>query len=180
MPQRSTWLSPAERSSSPDPHAKSKFTEKADNKPDNVTLQVVCVFPTSIDRSLDLKTTSTSKLIEVKPTKMRFPFELKKQISCSIFISNNTDDHIALKLTSTNWMDYSVRPSMAILLPRSTCKVIGNTVDMVDLKAIYVSPPKPPLPVSERCDKGTLYGASAKATLLKFRNDQRVVAGFFF
>ncbi|XP_020268782.1 vesicle-associated protein 3-1-like [Asparagus officinalis] len=190
-----------------------QFTEKSDNKVDNVTLQVVCVFPTSIHRSLDLKTT-TGKLIEVKPTKIRFPFELKKQIPCSIFISNKTDDHIALKLTSTNWVDYRIRPSMAILLPRSTREVIvlmedqrkaprnmrcdfsltvnavvtfagatvkdvahnmffresGNTVDKVELKAIYVSPPKLPSPVPERCDKRSLYWASATATLQKFYN----------
>ncbi|ONK65767.1 uncharacterized protein A4U43_C06F770 [Asparagus officinalis] len=140
--------------------------------------------------------------------------ELKKQIPCSIFISNKTDDHIALKLTSTNWVDYRIRPSMAILLPRSTREVIvlmedqrkaprnmrcdfsltvnavvtfagatvkdvahnmffresGNTVDKVELKAIYVSPPKLPSPVPERCDKRSLYWASATATLQKFYN----------
>ncbi|ONK65881.1 uncharacterized protein A4U43_C06F1930 [Asparagus officinalis] len=193
-----------------------QFTDqKADNKVDEVTLQVVCVFPTSVHiRSLNPKYTN-GKLIEVKPTQLRFPFELKKQIPCSIFISNKTDDHIALKLTSTNWVDYSIRPSMAILLPRSTCEAIvlmeeqrkaprnmrcnvtfsvyavvtfagatvkdivahkmffresGNTVDMVDLEAIYVSLPKPPSSVPERCDNGSLYGASAKATLLKICN----------
>ncbi|XP_020270291.1 vesicle-associated protein 1-4-like [Asparagus officinalis] len=190
------------------------FTKKADNKLDIVTLQVVCVFPTSIHRRLDLKTT-TGKLIEVKPTKIRFPFELRKQITCSIFISNKTDDHIAFTLTSTNCCDYSVRPSKGILLPRSTCELIflteeqrkaprnmrcdvsfcvnavvtfagatvkdvahykmffresGNTVDEVELKAIYVSPPKTPPPVPERRDKGSLYWASAKANLRKFYN----------
>ncbi|ONK65764.1 uncharacterized protein A4U43_C06F710, partial [Asparagus officinalis] len=191
-----------------------QFTKKSDNKVDNVTLQVICVLPTSSCRLLGPKIT-TGKLIEVKPTKIRFPFELEKQISCSIFISNKTDDHIALKLTSTNSVDYSIRPSMAIILPRSTCEVIvlmeeqrkaprnmrcdvtfsinavvafagatakdivahkmffresGNTVDMVKLKDIYVSPPKPPSPVPERCDKRSLYWASATTTLRKFCN----------
>ncbi|XP_020246479.1 vesicle-associated protein 1-1-like [Asparagus officinalis] len=65
---------------------------------------------------------TTGQLIEVNPPELRFPFELEKEISCSILLSNKTDDHIAFKVMTSS-RDCIIWPNRDILLPRSTCKV---------------------------------------------------------
>ncbi|KAJ4832310.1 hypothetical protein Tsubulata_026978 [Turnera subulata] len=50
--------------------------------------------------------------------------ELKKQISCSLQLSNKTDSYVAFKVKTTNPKKYCVRPNAGIVLPRSTCDVI--------------------------------------------------------
>ncbi|KAJ6389256.1 hypothetical protein OIU77_027569 [Salix suchowensis] len=50
--------------------------------------------------------------------------ELKKQISCSLQLSNKTDNYVAFKVKTTNPKKYCVRPNAGIVLPRSTCDVI--------------------------------------------------------
>ncbi|PON40640.1 Vesicle-associated membrane-protein-associated protein, partial [Parasponia andersonii] len=50
--------------------------------------------------------------------------ELKKQISCSLQLSNKTDSYVAFKVKTTNPKKYCVRPNTGLVLPRSTCDVI--------------------------------------------------------
>ncbi|KAF7810089.1 Vesicle-associated protein 1-2 [Senna tora] len=67
---------------------------------------------------------STGELLSVEPHELKFPFELKKQISCSLQLSNKTDSYVAFKVKTTNPKKYCVRPNTGIVLPRSTCDVI--------------------------------------------------------
>ncbi|MCD9645851.1 hypothetical protein HAX54_035150 [Datura stramonium] len=67
---------------------------------------------------------SSGELLNVEPLELKFPFELKKQISCSIHLSNNTENHVAFKVKTTNPKKYCVRPNTGIVLPRSTSDVI--------------------------------------------------------
>ncbi|CAI9259322.1 unnamed protein product [Lactuca saligna] len=66
---------------------------------------------------------STGELLNVEPVELKFPFELKKQISCSIQLSNKTENHVAFKVKTTNPKKYCVRPNSGVVLPRSTCDV---------------------------------------------------------
>ncbi|KAK8685013.1 hypothetical protein V6N13_041024 [Hibiscus sabdariffa] len=66
---------------------------------------------------------STGDLLNVDPVELKFPFELKKQISCSIQLSNKTDNHVAFKVKTTNPKKYCVRPNTGIVLPKSACEV---------------------------------------------------------
>ncbi|KAK8518467.1 hypothetical protein V6N13_027941 [Hibiscus sabdariffa] len=66
---------------------------------------------------------STGELLNVDPIELKFPFELKKQTSCSIQLSNKTDDYVAFKVKTTNPKKYCVRPNTGIVLPKSTCEV---------------------------------------------------------
>ncbi|CAL9133008.1 unnamed protein product, partial [Musa acuminata var. zebrina] len=51
--------------------------------------------------------------------------ESKKQISCSLQLTNRSDDHVAFKVVkTTSPKKYCVRPNAGIILPRSTCDVI--------------------------------------------------------
>ncbi|WOL00230.1 hypothetical protein Cni_G08943 [Canna indica] len=67
---------------------------------------------------------STGELLEIDPLELKFPFELKKQISCSIQLTNKSDNHIAFKVKTTSPKKYCVRPNAGIVQPRSTCDVI--------------------------------------------------------
>ncbi|XP_009775976.1 vesicle-associated protein 1-2-like [Nicotiana tabacum] len=64
------------------------------------------------------------ELLNIDPLELKFPFELKKQISCSLQLSNKTENHVAFKVKTTNPKKYCVRPNTGIVLPRSTCDVI--------------------------------------------------------
>lgn len=67
---------------------------------------------------------STGELLNIEPLELKFPFELKKQISCSLQLANKTDNYVAFKVKTTNPKKYCVRPNTGIVLPRSTCDVI--------------------------------------------------------
>lgn len=67
---------------------------------------------------------SAGELLNIEPLELKFPFELKKQISCSFQLSNKTENHVAFKVKTTNPKKYCVRPNTGIVLPRSTCDVI--------------------------------------------------------
>ncbi|XP_022758755.1 vesicle-associated protein 1-2-like isoform X2 [Durio zibethinus] len=67
---------------------------------------------------------STGDLLSIDPLELKFPFELRKQISCSLQLSNKTDNYVAFKVKTTNPKKYCVRPNTGIVLPRSTCDVI--------------------------------------------------------
>ncbi|KVH89798.1 Major sperm protein [Cynara cardunculus var. scolymus] len=124
----------------------------------------------------------TMELLNVEPLELKFPFELKKQISCSIQLSNKTENHVAFKVKTTNPKKYCVRPNTGVVLPRSTCDVIvtmqaqkeappdmqckdkfllqsfsknsGRVVEECKLKVLYLPPPQPPSPVLEEPDEG--------------------------
>uniref|UniRef100_A0A5B6ZCA8 Putative vesicle-associated protein 1-2 n=1 Tax=Davidia involucrata TaxID=16924 RepID=A0A5B6ZCA8_DAVIN len=67
---------------------------------------------------------STGELLSFEPEELQFPFELKKQISSSLQLTNKTDNYVAFKVKTTNPKKYCVRPNTGIVLPHSTCDVI--------------------------------------------------------
>ncbi|KAK1274341.1 Vesicle-associated protein 1-2 [Acorus gramineus] len=67
---------------------------------------------------------STGELLGIEPQELKFPFELKKQISCSLHLSNKTDSYVAFKVKTTNPKKYCVRPNTGVVSPRSNCDVI--------------------------------------------------------
>ncbi|URE32774.1 Ribosome biogenesis protein BMS1, partial [Musa troglodytarum] len=67
---------------------------------------------------------SSGELLEIDPLELQFPFELKKQISCSLQLANKSDDYVAFKVKTTSPKKYCVRPNAGVVLPRSTCVVI--------------------------------------------------------
>ncbi|TKW08888.1 hypothetical protein SEVIR_6G054700v4 [Setaria viridis] len=67
---------------------------------------------------------TAGELLRIDPLELRFPFELKKQISCSMQLSNLSNDYIAFKVKTTSPKKYSVRPNTGVVSPRSTCDVV--------------------------------------------------------
>ncbi|KAI3804234.1 hypothetical protein L1987_25624 [Smallanthus sonchifolius] len=66
---------------------------------------------------------STGELLSVEPQELQFQLELKKQISCSMQLTNKTNNHVAFKVKTTNPKKYCVRPNTGVVLPHSTCDV---------------------------------------------------------
>nr|XP_029119958.1 vesicle-associated protein 1-3 isoform X2 [Elaeis guineensis] len=62
-------------------------------------------------------------LLKIKPSDLKFPFELKKPITCCMQLTNKTDRYVAFKVKTTNPKKYCVRPNMGIILPHMTCSV---------------------------------------------------------
>ncbi|MBA0795017.1 hypothetical protein Gohar_019294 [Gossypium harknessii] len=67
---------------------------------------------------------SRGDLLSIHPLELKFPFALRKQISCSLQLSNKTDNYVAFKVKTTNPKKYCVRPNAGVVLPRSTSDVI--------------------------------------------------------
>ncbi|XP_058104505.1 vesicle-associated protein 1-1-like isoform X2 [Magnolia sinica] len=63
------------------------------------------------------------ELLGIEPQELKFPFELNKQISCPLQLSNKTDNYVAFKVKTTNPKKYCVRPNAGIVMPQSTCDV---------------------------------------------------------
>ncbi|XP_008808742.2 vesicle-associated protein 1-3-like [Phoenix dactylifera] len=66
---------------------------------------------------------SIGDFLDIQPAELKFPFELKKQSSCSMQLTNKTDQYVAFKVKTTNPKKYCVRPNVGIVLPGSTCVV---------------------------------------------------------
>ncbi|PIN10752.1 VAMP-associated protein involved in inositol metabolism [Handroanthus impetiginosus] len=67
---------------------------------------------------------SHGELLQIEPLELQFPFELKKQISCSMQLTNKSDNHVAFKVKTTNPKKYCVRPNTGVVPPHSACDVI--------------------------------------------------------
>ncbi|KAJ3676191.1 hypothetical protein LUZ60_003603 [Juncus effusus] len=71
-------------------------------------------------------------LVEIQPRELQFPFELKKQSTCTINLVNKSNDYVAFKVKTTSPKKYCVRPNTGVILPMSSC---GFTVTMQAQKA---------------------------------------------
>ncbi|CAN1848526.1 Vesicle-associated protein 1-2, partial [Linum perenne] len=67
---------------------------------------------------------SSDGLLTIEPQDLQFSFELKKQISSSLQLSNKSDNYVAFKVKTTNPKKYCVRPNTGVVPPRSACDVI--------------------------------------------------------
>jgi len=65
----------------------------------------------------------SGSFLEIQPSELAFPFELMKQSSCSMQLTNKTDHYVAFKVKTTNPKQYCVRPNIGVVLPGSTCDV---------------------------------------------------------
>lgn len=76
-----------------------------------------------------------SELLDIQPRELRFTFELKKQSSCLVRLSNKSDEYVAFKVKTTSPKRYCVRPNTGVIQPRSTCDFT------VTMQAQRTSPP---------------------------------------
>ncbi|PQQ11457.1 vesicle-associated protein 2-2 isoform X3 [Prunus yedoensis var. nudiflora] len=62
----------------------------------------------------------STQILEIQPKELKFLFELKKQSSCSVTLTNMTNRHVAFKVKTTSPKKYCVRPNVGVILPKST------------------------------------------------------------
>ncbi|TVU32066.1 hypothetical protein EJB05_23784 [Eragrostis curvula] len=62
-------------------------------------------------------------LLDVVPPVLQFQFVRGKQASCRLCLFNKTRHTVAFKVKTTNPKNYSVRPNMGVIPPRSSCMV---------------------------------------------------------
>ncbi|XP_052135644.1 cysteine-rich receptor-like protein kinase 44 [Oryza glaberrima] len=86
-------------------------------------------------KSLLGQKSSESKYLGLDPVReLRFPFEVKKDISCCLQLTNQTDYFIAFN-TKANQKKYSTQPNKGTIAPWSSCYVT------VTMKAQETAPP---------------------------------------
>uniref|UniRef100_A0ACD6ABL2 Uncharacterized protein n=3 Tax=Avena sativa TaxID=4498 RepID=A0ACD6ABL2_AVESA len=66
---------------------------------------------------------SEDDMLGVEPLELHFPFKLKKQMSCSLRLTNETDSHIAFNIQKMRPLPYCIQPEKGIVLSRSECSV---------------------------------------------------------
>ncbi|KDP23596.1 hypothetical protein JCGZ_23429 [Jatropha curcas] len=68
------------------------------------------------------KRVMSTQLLEVQPRELKFIFELKKQSSCVVRLTNNSHNNVAFKVKTTSPKKYCVRPNVGVVLAKSTCE----------------------------------------------------------
>uniref|UniRef100_A0A0C9RHI3 TSA: Wollemia nobilis Ref_Wollemi_Transcript_21876_1242 transcribed RNA sequence n=1 Tax=Wollemia nobilis TaxID=56998 RepID=A0A0C9RHI3_9CONI len=64
-----------------------------------------------------------TELLSIQPNELKFPYELKKQISCSLRLVNLTEHYVAFKVKTTSPKKYCVRPNTGVVLPQSSADI---------------------------------------------------------
>ncbi|KFK30594.1 hypothetical protein AALP_AA6G001900 [Arabis alpina] len=66
---------------------------------------------------------TTGDLVNIHPTELKFPFEARRQSSCTMQLTNKTSNYVAFKVKTTNPRKYCVRPNTGVVLPGDSCDV---------------------------------------------------------
>ncbi|MCO5593618.1 hypothetical protein L7F22_047633 [Adiantum nelumboides] len=64
-----------------------------------------------------------TEVLSIQPGELKFPFELRKQVSCSVQLVNTTESYVAFKVKTTSPKKYCVRPNTGVVSPGATCDV---------------------------------------------------------
>ncbi|OEL13878.1 hypothetical protein BAE44_0025103 [Dichanthelium oligosanthes] len=75
-------------------------------------------------------------MLGIEPLEIHFPFELDKQVSHSIELTNDTDDYLEF-ITKTSLRPLRTKPEKGIVPPRSKCSV---TVTMMQVQVMALLP----------------------------------------
>ncbi|KAM3215250.1 hypothetical protein ACQJBY_067308 [Aegilops geniculata] len=62
-------------------------------------------------------------MLGIEPLELHFPFQLNKQTSCTIQLTNETGSYIAFNVEHMNPLSYYAQPQKDIMPPRSKCNV---------------------------------------------------------
>ena len=62
-------------------------------------------------------------MLGIEPLELYFSFDLNKQMSCSLQLTNDTNSNIAFNIEKMNPLLCSTQPNKGIVLPRSKCSV---------------------------------------------------------
>ncbi|XP_037467228.1 cysteine-rich receptor-like protein kinase 2 isoform X2 [Triticum dicoccoides] len=66
---------------------------------------------------------SEDDMLGIEPLRLHFSFELNKQMSCALQLTNEMDCYIAFDVENTSPVSYNTQPQKGIMPPRSKCNV---------------------------------------------------------
>lgn len=66
---------------------------------------------------------SDDDMLQIDPLELHFPFELNKQMSCSLDLTNETDSCIAFSIQKMSTLPFCIQPQKGIVWPHSKCMV---------------------------------------------------------
>ena len=75
-------------------------------------------------------------LLLVEPLELFFPFEINKDISCPLYLTNQTNCYIAFNIHPASQLQYCIKPNLGIVPPLCSCRV------NITLQAQDKAPPK--------------------------------------
>ncbi|KAF9687713.1 hypothetical protein SADUNF_Sadunf02G0121600 [Salix dunnii] len=104
---------------------------------------------------------STGDLLNIHPVELKFPFELRKQSSCSMQLTNKSDEYVAFKVKTTNPKKYCVRPNTGIVMPGSTRSVTELPTILVWIVLVTMQAQKEAPPDMQSKDKFLLQSVVA-------------------
>ncbi|GJN35300.1 hypothetical protein PR202_gb24055 [Eleusine coracana subsp. coracana] len=64
---------------------------------------------------------SLDDMLSIEPLEMFLPFSRNNDKSCSIELSNDTDDHFAFRIATTSILPFNIQPEKGFVPPRSKC-----------------------------------------------------------
>lgn len=64
-----------------------------------------------------------AELLSIQPGELQFQFEVRKQVSCSLQLSNTSANYVAFKVKTTSPKKYCVRPNTGLVLPGASCEI---------------------------------------------------------
>ncbi|KAF7104956.1 hypothetical protein CFC21_105816 [Triticum aestivum] len=62
-------------------------------------------------------------MLGIEPLELHFPFELNKQMSCALQLTNETNSYIAFNIQNTSPLSYCTKPQKDIMPPQSKCTI---------------------------------------------------------
>ena len=72
---------------------------------------------------MKISPSSEDDMLGIEPLQLHFPFELNKQMSCTLMLTNGMDSYIAFNVENTSPLPYCTQPQKGIMLPQSNCNV---------------------------------------------------------
>ncbi|AQK48255.1 uncharacterized protein [Zea mays] len=75
------------------------------------------------DQQVDEEVTYLEDMLGIEPLDLHFLVEPTKQISCSVHLTNATNDCFAFIVQTTNPKQYCIQPDRGVVPPRSECSV---------------------------------------------------------
>ncbi|KAK3140086.1 hypothetical protein QOZ80_5AG0395580 [Eleusine coracana subsp. coracana] len=64
---------------------------------------------------------SLDDMLSIEPLEMFLPFSRNNDKSCTIELSNDTDDHFAFRIATTSILPFNIQPEKGFVPPRSKC-----------------------------------------------------------
>uniref|UniRef100_A0ACD5ZXP6 Uncharacterized protein n=2 Tax=Avena sativa TaxID=4498 RepID=A0ACD5ZXP6_AVESA len=71
-------------------------------------------------------------MLGIEPLELHFPFELNKQMSCSLQLTNKTDSYVAFNVENKSRLPYCTQPHIGIVPPRSKL-FVNITLQLQDM-----------------------------------------------